>query len=141
MRIEITDERYQEILDTYGAHPGNWPDAERAAILKHLRGVVDAAVALEQAGELDTALAWSMVPPPTVALHESVLSCAPRMRAMRRLRLWWLGLGLAGVATAGAFAGVAAAAVLSPVELPGYGRSDATAFGAVIDPAAPEAAE
>jgi len=133
MRIEITDERFREILDAYGADPANWPGAERAAIFAHLRGVVDAAVALEEAGELDTMLAWSMVPPPSVALHESVLACAPKMRMARRVRLWWAGLALATVATAGAFAGAAAASVLSPIELPGYGRADATAFGSVLE--------
>lgn len=83
---------------------------------------------------LDELLAAYSVPPPSAALRRRIVASAPApVLIWNRARLWWSGLGLAGIGLTGALAGAAAIAIV-PAAMPyGAGPSwptyEATAFG------------
>lgn len=115
----MTEARFIELAEAYGARLDGWPAAERAAAAAWKAAQPErAATILAEAETLDAALAAAPSQAWSPELFERIVMSAPR--AVTRSRLWrWLsgaGLGV-GLATACA-AGVAVGAVLAPVALP-----------------------
>lgn len=74
------------------------------------------------------------VPAPSPALHRLIVASAPAAQyAWNSARVWWSGLGFAGVGLAGAAAGaLAIATVASPIlhaPASGWAIDEPTAFG------------
>lgn len=106
----MTPERFQQIVEAYGAEPRRWPQPERAAAqawAQSHRAEADALLA--QAASVDAWLAADKVEPPGAALLERVLDSAPvRQPVAPRRRLWWSGAAVAGVGLLGGVAGALA---------------------------------
>ncbi|PRH88839.1 hypothetical protein C5L14_06385 [Labrys okinawensis] len=120
-------ERFAALADRHGSRLQRWPEAERAAALAFASTSEGEAI-LAAAARLDTMLDRYAVPPPTADLHARVVaagtaSLAPR----RRVRRWWLGLGLAGAGLAGALAGTLAITLLDTP-----GRTEHLGLGATV---------
>jgi hypothetical protein len=106
----MSPQRVSELISAYGAAPGKWPDAERAAALALLERVPALRAELEQMAALDAALdRWPcpapQVDPVALAAH---VSATPRPRAAPRRASWrfpvfaWPNAaGLAAAALAG----------------------------------------
>lgn len=113
-------ERFQAIVEAYGADPARWPEAERDAALGYADQAGEAARAvLAEARALDAGLAGHAAPLPDAAAFaralkgaEAALTPAPRGRALRmpsvRLDRFRLasGAGLMAAACAGVMFGV-----------------------------------
>src|ERR1700749_1828556 len=116
----MTPERFQQIVEAYGAEPRRWPQHDRAAAQawgQSHRAEADALLA--EAAGVDAWLAADKVEPPDAALLERVLDSAPvRQPAAPRRRLWWSGAAVAGV---GLLGGVAGAFAVSFFVLTGTG--------------------
>jgi hypothetical protein len=103
----MTPERFQQIVEAYGAEPRRWPQPERAAAQAWARAHrAEADALLTQAAGVDAWLAADKVEPPGAALLERVLDGAPvRQPVAPRRRLWWSGAAVAGVGLLGGVAG------------------------------------
>ncbi|MFM0173997.1 hypothetical protein [Paraburkholderia sediminicola] len=116
----MTPERFQQIVEAYGAEPRRWPQQDRAAAqawAQSHRAEADALLA--EAAGVDTWLAADKVEPPDAALLKRVLDSAPvRQPVAPRRRLWWSGAAVAGV---GLLGGVAGAFAVSFFVLTGTG--------------------
>ena len=129
----MNSERFAALAAAYGGRLHAWPQAERAAAAAFARTEEGAAI-LQRAGGLDALLSCYAVRAPAPALQARIVSDAMARSARRqRARLWWSGLGLAGVGLAGALAGTVVAAVVAPSAKPDTYVSGAgsTAFGDV----------
>lgn len=74
----MTEDRLLFLIETYGAEPGGWPEAERAAAEARLAANPERfASALAEARALDMMLAADPVPPMPERLAGHVLSEAP----------------------------------------------------------------
>ncbi|MBZ9881516.1 hypothetical protein LB535_04060 [Mesorhizobium sp. CA10] len=123
--------RFAALADAYGSALHRWPPAEQAAAILFAETDEGRAV-LRRAGRLDAMLDRHRVEAPGAALHRTIAaSAATQVRQSRRRRFWWLGFGLAGVGLAGAVAGLALVAVVSPDMQPDHYVMDAnaTSFG------------
>ncbi|TPI52967.1 MULTISPECIES: hypothetical protein [unclassified Mesorhizobium] len=124
-------ERFAVLAAAYGGDLRRWPQAERAA--GSILAASDAGAAiLRDAGKLDALLDSYRVEAPGKALHGGIVRAADGHLTQRwRQRLWWLGLGLAGIGLAGAVAGSALVIVATPEVQPDQYVLDAntTAFG------------
>lgn len=123
-------ERFAVLAAAYGGDLRRWPQAERAA--GSILAASDAGAAiLRNAGKLDALLDSYRVEAPGKALHGGIVRAADRHLAQRsRQRLWWLGLGLAGIGLAGAVAGSALVIATPEVQPDQYVLdANATAFG------------
>ncbi|MDE1182358.1 hypothetical protein [Paraburkholderia sp.] len=111
----MTPERFQTIVDAYGANPRRWPDAERGAAQAWAdANRRDADRLLAASSQLDDWLASDTVAAPARALVQHIVESAPapaggepRASAARR-RWWWSGAALAGVGLTGGVAGALA---------------------------------
>nr|WKF61163.1 hypothetical protein HUO10_005693 [Paraburkholderia busanensis] len=105
----MTPERFQQIVEAYGADARRWPQQERAAAQAWAtlhRAQADAL--LDEAAGLDAWLAADKVEPPSAALRERVLRGAPVRQpgpAGTPRRWWWSGAAVAGVGLLGGVAG------------------------------------
>lgn len=102
----MTPERFQTIVDAYGADPRRWPDDERAAAgswAEQHRSEADALLA--ESASLDAWLASHTVAQPARSLVERIVATAPRRPPRPRGRLWWQGAAFAGIGLAGGLAG------------------------------------
>jgi hypothetical protein len=117
----MTPERFQQIVEAYGAEPRRWPQQDRAAAqawAQSHRAEADALLA--QAAGVDAWLAADQVEPPDALLMKRVLDSAPvRQPTAPRRRLWWSGAAVAGV---GLLGGVAGAFAVSFFVLTGTGQ-------------------
>lgn len=114
---EMTPERFRRIVDSYGASPARWQEAERAAAQAFmLRDAGAAASAMREAATLDRLLAGQHVEPPGAALVGSILAAAYARRTRQR---WWRlisrGGAFAGLGMAGVLAGALAVAFVLPM--------------------------
>ncbi|PBB20848.1 hypothetical protein [Mesorhizobium sp. WSM4313] len=124
-------ERFAALADAYGGALHRWPPGEQAAAMLFADTNEGRAI-LARAGRLDAMLDRHRVDAPSPALHRTiVVRAAAEVRQSRRRRFWWLGFGLAGVGLAGAVAGLALVAVVSPDMQPDHYVMDAnaTSFG------------
>ncbi len=99
-------DRFEQLIDAYGARPERWPPAERAAAEQWLAATPDALARWDEARTLDEALdAWT-APTPSAALRERILATAPRPRRQPApARIWWAGIGLAAACAMGMVVG------------------------------------
>ncbi|REG49702.1 hypothetical protein B0G80_6101 [Paraburkholderia sp. BL6669N2] len=106
----MTPERFQQIVEAYGAEPRRWPQQERAAAQAWAQSHrAEAEALLAQAAGVDAWLSADKVEPPGAALLERVLGSAPvRQPGAPRRRLWWSGAAVAGVGLLGGVAGALA---------------------------------
>lgn len=112
-------ERFAALADSYGADLRRWPAVERAAAEALLAGDGPRAEdILGRAERLDGLLDRYRAPAPSAALIGHVLATAPQPALLwPRARLWWSGLGLAGVGLAGAVSGALALSLATPALL------------------------
>jgi hypothetical protein len=109
-------ERFAALADAYGGDLRRWPAGDRSVAEAMLASGHPAFAAIvDRAGRLDTWLEDYRVAAPSSDLAALIMSAATRPRIIwRRARLWWSGLGLAGVGLAGALAGSLAISVALP---------------------------
>lgn len=133
MTEQLTLKRFRELADAYGGVIARWPDRYREAA-RVMASEPGAASALDHASALDDALDAWRVPAPTAALRDRVIGDAPTPSATLSLRakLWWSGIGIAA-ALAGAAAGTAACAAITPITLL---PENSTSFGDIAGPEA-----
>ena len=111
----MTPERFSSLLDAFGGDLDRWPAAEREDARAYLRAHPPAHAALADAARLDALLAAWVVPGPGAALAARVASvAAQRTPAIRRLHLWWSGLGAAAALATGLAAGAIAVELTTP---------------------------
>lgn len=126
-------ERFAALADAYGGQLQRWPLAERASAQRFAATAAGRAI-LRRAGMLDSMLDSYRIAAPGPALHAAALRAAELdVVRQRRRRVWWLGLGLAGVGLAGVAAGLATVTIVTPEVQPEHYVLDAnaTAFGDV----------
>ncbi|WP_370234123.1 hypothetical protein [Henriciella sp.] len=83
--MTMTDERLLDLIETYGAEPMGWPEAERDAALAHLSANrVQFEPALRDARLIDGILAIDEMPDVPSGLAERILAVAPQAGASRR---------------------------------------------------------
>lgn len=70
-------ERFEQLLDAYGADPRRWPDSERAAAEAFAAQSAEAESALREAAALDAVLNQARAVPDTSALAARILAQAP----------------------------------------------------------------
>lgn len=105
----MNPQRFEALLDVYGAEPRRWPEAERAGAAAFAR-TAEGMAALRAAQALDDQLdAWT-VGHPSHELRTRVLAGAPAPRAGgvfagRWARIWAPGAGLAAAGLAGVLFG------------------------------------
>lgn len=113
---QMVQERFALLARTYGGDLRRWPAAERAAadaLLARNQAVSRAVLARET--RLDGRLDAYFVPTPSAALVGRILAAAPQPALLwSRARLWWSGLGFAGVGLAGALTGALALSLAAP---------------------------
>lgn len=128
MTEPLTLERFRELADAYGGVVARWPEQHRQAAMR-LASQPAAVDILEQASAFDEVLDAWRVPAPSDSLrrHLVAVAPAPRGRFATRARLWWSGVGIAA-ALAGATAGTAAVAIVSPIDA---SSDSSTSFGDV----------
>lgn len=128
MREPMTLARFQELADAYGGVIARWPEGYRDAAMS-MASQNAARDILENATALDCALDTWRVPSPSALLQGQVIATAPAPvdGFMTRARLWWSGVGIA-VALAGATAGTAAVAIITPTDA---ASDSGTSFGDV----------
>jgi anti-sigma factor RsiW len=134
-------ERFEQLVEAYGADPARWP--------ADLRAAAEAAAASPEAGEalraaraLDQALDSFDSEPPSLALRQRILARAPRPRsapAWRLGRAFWLsGAGLAAACAVGVVVGVSlGGAMATSASQADRDTEAAAAFGTVTAFGAP----
>lgn len=122
--------RFAALAEAYGGDLARWPAAARAAAAVTLARDPAAAALLGEAARLDGVLASWRVAAPGAALVGAVLALRTSS-AWTRARLWWSGIGFAGVGLSGALAGALLASVAPPpVAVPrAFADEDASFFG------------
>ncbi|KAB0679719.1 hypothetical protein [Aureimonas leprariae] len=134
---EITGERFRRIVDSYGASPSRWPDAEREAAQAFMARNASAAESiLREAALLDRFLAGHRVEQPGSALVGGILADASARRSRHR---WWTvirrGSAFAGLGMAGVLSGALAVALVLPMTAD-FGDDDGAVLTAFHSPAA-----
>nr|WP_321983314.1 hypothetical protein [uncultured Lichenicoccus sp.] len=135
----MTPERFAALADAHGGSIEHWPaamrDAARAFLLLH----PEAGAALEHQARLDATLAAWTVPGPGAALSGRILMQAgARRRQATRLRLWFSGLGAAGVLAGGLAAGAAYVTLSQPgPDQVGEPLYEVSVLGTPVDPDEP----
>jgi anti-sigma factor RsiW len=105
-------ERFEAMLNAYGADPRRWPASERAAAEAFAAHDPRAPALLAAAADLDAAIGAASPSPASAALREAIVASA-RIKAAPRRSLWWAGAGL-GAALAGAAAGAVTVGIMAP---------------------------
>jgi hypothetical protein len=111
----MDQDRFDRLVDTYGAAPWRWPEDEREAATRFAQAAPAASEKLARARALDDALdVWAMAGAPA-ALRERIVRSAPgrHVPVFHRPRFWWASAGLAGACALGMIAGVATSLPLS----------------------------
>jgi hypothetical protein len=136
-------ERFEQLLDAYGASPGRWPQGERAAAEAFAAASPDAAARLEAARALDGALdAWKLDAGSAI-LRERITAGAPKPRLVRSppRRVWWAGAGLAAACAMGMVVGanavslglLAAPTTADPIGAALTSSDNLSVFGTTLD--------
>ncbi len=123
MPTTLTEDRLRQLLDSYGADAGRWPDAERPAALALLAERPDLEGERREAARLDALLATAERPAASGALLGRLLETAPQ--GAGRGRGWLSLLWPFGPAWQPAF-GLAVALLLGVASGPLLPEADAT---------------
>jgi hypothetical protein len=124
MTEPLTEARFIELAEAYGAAVARWPEAVRGEAMAMAKQPAMQAV-LADAERLDARLDLWTIAAPSAALRNRIAASRPT-RLSRRARLWWSAIGIA-TALAGATAGSVAASAALPSDH--AVSDDATAFG------------
>jgi len=145
MGVPVMDQdRFDRLVDTYGAAPWRWPEGEREAATRFAQESPAAAEKLARARMLDDALdVWELAGAPA-ALRERIIASSPgwRIPVFRRPRFWWASAGLASACALGVVVGAAAAPPLTagretdPVAALATQYDGSAPFGGAFDPGA-----
>ena len=79
----MTKERFEALLDAYGADPDRWPDAERDAALAFAKSSAAARLRLDEAALLDRLIDQADTAPVTSELQTKILAAFAQARAHR----------------------------------------------------------
>jgi hypothetical protein len=90
----MTLDRFEQLLDAYGAAPARWPDAERSSAEELLARSVVARERWQAAADLDRLLDALRAAAPSAELATSVLAGARRLPAPRRVVRFALGAAM-----------------------------------------------
>lgn len=123
-------ERFQELVDAYGADPQRWPQAERVAAEALLAAEPQAQLIQKAAAELDALLGSVVMPDPSEVLRHRVLRAAPRKPAVIGRLGWVSGAGWAAAAAAGVLVGVSVGEQINQVWQADAVLEQAAAWGA-----------
>ena len=151
--MAMNQERFDLLIQAYGAEPARWPATEREAAARYLAEHPRAAAPLAAARTLDAMLdAWAPQQA-TVALRERILASAPQAGSIETHRarpgwrwrgLWLSGAGLAAACAAGAITGASLIAPSLANAFPSEHSEAASllsdgvsVFGAPLDAGAP----
>jgi hypothetical protein len=111
----MTPERFQAIVEAYGADSRRWPAVERDSALEWAgRHRQEADALMADSAWLDACLMSDVAPQPGDALFARIVASAPassprRSEAKKSRRwVWWSGAAFAGVGLAGGLAGALA---------------------------------
>lgn len=105
----MTEDRFFEILEAYGANPERWPEAERAAAQAYAEAHADTVTeALQSAAALDALLAPTVVEPSDL-LQRRLLKALP-VPAEHRPQ-WQIPVAAAAALVVGALIGFTGGAV------------------------------
>ena len=111
----MDQDRFDRLVDAYGAAPWRWPEEEREAATLFAQRSPAASERLARERALDEALdVWAMAGAPA-PLRERIVRSAPgwRVPVFRRPRVWWAGAGLAAACALGVVTGAATSMPLS----------------------------
>lgn len=129
MTNSLTLQRFRELADAYGGMVERWPEcyrdgASELATRPEARAVLSDAVGVDEI--LD---AWRVAPTRNVLRDRIVANAGvPSRTVLKKIRLWWSGVGIA-TALAGAAAGTTAVAITPHTEV----ASDSSSlFGDVV---------
>jgi len=115
----MTQERFIEIIEAYGADPARWPEAERADALAHAEAHPEQAdPVLAEAAALDALLELVEVQPSDL-LQRRILKAFPAPPARTVRPQWQIPVAAAAALLVGAFIGFASGAMTvtaTPVE-------------------------
>lgn len=104
--VEVMDEqRFEALIEAYGADATRWPDAERALALRHLAATPAAHGRRAAARRLDALLDAWRPDAPSAELARRVAATAPLARMLRPRTLWLSAAGLAAACVFGVFVG------------------------------------
>ncbi len=117
MTQPIDGNRFEAILDAYGARPGAWPAGERAAMEARLAADPAAQAALEEAALLDYRLHAAPVFGDHARLTERAVAAAPRALRRHRMLRGLTAAGLGAALAVSAASGVAAGMLLAPATI------------------------
>jgi hypothetical protein len=110
----LTPDRFQALIDAYGARPSHWPEDLREAMSDLVAREAWARACVDEADRLDALMDAAPILGDAGRVRGSVLAAAPKTLA--RVRLWrWIraaGLGI-GLATSAA-SGLAVGMVVAP---------------------------
>jgi hypothetical protein len=135
----MTPDRFNALIDAYGADARRWPVSERAAAEAFLATAPEAArAALAEADEIDALLHGSKAPVVSMALRDRVIAAAAEsgLKAGRTGRRWLdriflvAGAGWAAAACAGVVAGLGLT-----THLTADAQADAVLYQASLDAA------
>ena len=99
-------ERFERLVDAYGADPHRWPQAERAEGEALIACDARARALLDAAAELDALLDSAPAAEPSDILRNRVLGAAARAQPAVIRMGWMSGAGWAAAAAAGVLVGV-----------------------------------
>jgi hypothetical protein len=114
----MTQERFFQILEAYGADPARWPDDERAAAEAFAQSHRDQVAAeLREAAALDACLVGAAAEPSDL-LERRILKAFPAGPARPEAPRWQIPAAAAAALVLGAFIGFASGALTAsdPVE-------------------------
>ena len=117
----MTQERFELLLEAYGANPASWPESEREAALKHLEASPHARRLFDEAAALDRLIDRAETLAVSPALQAKLLAALPRPRDRAAYVFAWpsvLGGGRWIHATAFAMSlllGLAVGAIVPPL--------------------------
>jgi hypothetical protein len=98
-------ERFERMIEAYGADPARWPEGERAVGLR-FAAHADMTARLAEERALDAKLdAWK-ADKPSLELRARLSASMPRGARPDPKRWWWRGAALAAACAAGIVAGV-----------------------------------
>lgn len=90
--VTITNERFRELLDAYGANPMRWPETEREAALALVEASAEARGLRDEVAAFDRLIDLADTAPATAKLEARILATFPPSSRASGLRAFLAGL-------------------------------------------------